>query len=257
MKHSRAGSLLLRAALLMLIAPAAFAQQFSVAVFSKTASWHHESINEAVTGVRELGKLHHFDVFWTEDPNRLFQDEMLKKYAVVMFLLTTGDVLNDEQQAVFQRYIRGGGGFVGVHSAADTEHRWPWYNQMLGHMFVRHPAIQTATVKVESRDFPGMERFASRFLATEEWYEFDASRAPGLRYLLSVDESTYEPSKERRAEASKLPLHPISWYQPYDGGRAFYTALGHLPGTYADPLFMHHLYGGLYWAATGKGLTSP
>ncbi len=254
MKHSRAWLLTLLGCLL---APAALAQQFSVAVFSKTAGWHHESINEGVTAVRELGKLHHFDVFWTEDPNRLFKDEMLGKYQVVMFLLTTGDALNDEQQASFERYIRGGGGFVGVHSAADTEYQWPWYNQMLGHMFVRHPAIQTAMVKVESRDFPGMERFAQRFLATEEWYEFDASRSPGLRYLLSVDESTYQPSEARRAEAKKVPLHPISWYQPYDGGRAFYTALGHLPATYSDPFFTHHLYGGIYWAATGKGLNPP
>lgn len=254
MKHSRAWLPLLLGCLL---APAAFAQQFSVAVFSQTAGWHHESINEGVTAVRELGKLHHFDVFWTEDPERLFNDEVLSKYAVVMFLLTTGDVLNLEQQATFERFIRRSGGFVGVHSAADTEYKWPWYNKMLGHMFVRHPEIQTATVKVESRDFPGMERFAPRFLATEEWYEFDASRSPGLRYLLSVDESTYEPSKERRAEAKSTPFHPISWYQPYDGGRAFYTALGHLPATYSDAFFLHHLYGGIYWAATGKGLKSP
>jgi type 1 glutamine amidotransferase len=254
MKYSRVFLLTLLGCLL---APAAFAQQFAVAVFSKTSTWHHESILEGVTAVRELGKLHHFDVFWTEDPNRLFKDEMLSKYQAVMFLLTTGDVLNDEQKAVFQRYIRSGRGFVGVHSAADTEHKWPWYNQMLGHMFVTHPAIQTATVNVEGRDFPGMERFAPRFLHTEEWYEFDASRSPMLKYLLSVDDSTYQPSEKRRAEAKTAPFHPISWYQPYDGGRAFYTALGHLPGTYSEPLFLHHLYGGIYWAATGKGIKSP
>ena len=254
MNHFRAGLLVV---LGCLIAPLTFAQQFSVAVFSKTAGWHHEAINEAVTGIRELGKLHHFDVFWTEDPNRLFKDEELSKHAVVMFLLTTGDALNDEQQATFERYIRGGRGFVGVHSAADTEYRWPWYTRMVGHMFRRHPAIQTAMVNVESRDFPGMERFAQRFLATEEWYEFDAARSPALKYLLSVDESTYQPTEPRRAEAKTMPLHPISWYQPYDGGRAFYTALGHLSATYSDPFFMHHLYGGIYWAATGKGVTQP
>src|SRR5690606_31747483 len=130
MKHSSAWVSTLLACLL---APAAFAQQFSVAVFSKTAGWHHESINEAVTAVRKLGQLHHFEVFWTEDPARLFNDEMLAKHSAVMFLLTTGDVLNDEQQAVFERYIRRGGGFVGVHSAADTEYQWPWYTKMLGH----------------------------------------------------------------------------------------------------------------------------
>lgn len=242
-----------------LIAPLALAaQQFSIAVFSKTESWHHESINEGVIAVRELGKLHNFEVFWTEDPKRLFKESELSKHAAVMFLNTTGDVLNDEQKAMFERYIRAGHGFVGVHSAADTEHQWPWYNKMLGHMFVRHPAvIQTATLNVESRAFPGMERFAPRFLETEEWYEFDAARSPSLKYLLSVDESTYEPSEQRRAEAKSVPFHPTSWYQPYDGGRAFYTALGHLPATYSDPFFTHHLYGGIYWAATGKGVTKP
>ncbi|MET0535067.1 MAG: ThuA domain-containing protein [Steroidobacter sp.] len=234
--------------------PAAHAQQFSVAVFSKAAGWHHESILEGVTAVRGLGKQHHFDVFWTEDPRRIFTDQEIAKYAAVIFLNTTGDALNDEQQAVFERYIRGGKGYVGVHSAADTEYQWPWYTKMLGHMFRMHPAIQSAMVNVESRDFPGMERFASRFLTTEEWYEFDASRSPGLRYLLSVDDSTYQPSEQRRKEMATVPLHPISWYHQYDGGRAFYTALGHLPATYSDQQFLHHLYGGIYWAATGKGL---
>ena len=245
---------LLLAALACVASSAAHAQQFSAAVFSKTATWHHESILEAVTAVRALGGQHHFEVFWSEDPKRIFTEEMIAKHAVVIFLLTTGDALNDEQQAVFERYIRRGGGYVGVHSAADTEHQWPWYNKMLGHMFLRHPAIQTAMVNVENRDFPGMERFASRFLTTEEWYEFDASRSPGLRYLLSVDESTYEQSAQRRKEAATVPFHPIAWYHPYDGGRAFYTALGHLPATYSDQQFLHHLYGGIYWAATGKGL---
>ncbi len=103
MKHLRTWLL---AVLGCLIAPVALAQQFSVAVFSKTAGWHHESINEGVTAIRELGKLHHFEVFWTEDPNRLFKDEELSKHAAVVFLLTTGDALNDEQQATFERYIR-------------------------------------------------------------------------------------------------------------------------------------------------------
>ncbi|MBM0106263.1 ThuA domain-containing protein [Steroidobacter sp. S1-65] len=257
MKQLQIGLSLLAGVLGCSIAPGAMAQQFSVAVYSRTGGWHHESILEAVSAIRELGKLHHFEVFWTEDPNRLFKHDLLARHAAVIFALTTGDVLNDEQQAIFQRYIRNGGGFVGVHSAADTEYQWPWYNKMLGHMFVRHPAIQTATVKVESRDFPGMERFAPRFLATEEWYEFDASRSPDLKYLLSVDESTYQTSEQRRAEAKKAPFHPISWYQSYDGGRAFYTALGHLPATYSDQQFLHHLYGGIYWAATGKGLKTP
>ena len=228
------------------------AQQFNALLFSKTAGWHHDSGNAGVTAIQALAKLHHFDVFWTEDANRVFKDEELAKYQVVIFLLTTGDVLNAEQQAAFERFIRAGGGYVGIHSASDTEYDWPWYTKMVGHMFRGHPAVQTAMINVEDSNFPGMDRFPSKFLFTEEWYEFDASRSNDLRYLLSVDESTYEP--KQRAEPGKI--HPISWYHLYDGGRAFYTALGHLPATYSDARFMHHMYGGIYWAAKGKGLAS-
>jgi type 1 glutamine amidotransferase len=244
---------LLTIALGCMLSPAGHAEQFSVALFSKTAGWHHESGLEGVTAIRELGKLHHFNVYWTEDASRLFTDESLAKHQAVIFLLTTGDVLDANQQAAFERYIRRGGGYVGIHSAADTEHQWPWYTKLLGHMFRTHPAIQTAAINVESRDFPGMDRFPARFLATEEIYEFDVSRSPSLKYLLSVDESTYQPSPQRQKEAATQPFHPLSWYHNYDGGRAFYTALGHLPATYSDQQFMHHVFGGIYWAATGKG----
>src|SRR6185503_4026300 len=109
-------------------------EQFSVLLFSKTAGWHHESIHEGVDAIRHLGQLHDFNVFWTEDANRVFKDEELKKYKAVIFLSTTGDILNDDQQAAFERYIKAGGGFVGIHAAADTEYEWPWYNKMVGHM---------------------------------------------------------------------------------------------------------------------------
>jgi len=232
-------------------------EQFSVLLFTKTACWHHESINEGVEAIRKLGQLHDFNVFWTEDANRVFKDEELKKYKVVIFLSTTGDILNDEQQAAFERYIKAGGGFVGIHAAADTEYGWPWYNKMVGHMFHIHPLVQTATIKVEDPNFPGMDRFPKRFLWTDEWYEFDAARSK-LHYLLSVDEKTYKPyakwdTKEGKGMGS---FHPLAWYQEYDGGRAFYTALGHLPAAYSDASFLHHIYGGIYWAATGNGFTA-
>ena len=236
---------------------AARAEQFSVALFTKTAGWHHESINEGVQAVRALGALHDFKVFWTEDPTRVFKDEELKKYKAVIFLSTTGDALNDDQQAAFERYIKAGGGFVGIHAAADTEYDWPWYTKMVGHMFHIHPAVQTATMKVENANFPGMDRFAKRFLFTEEWYEYDAPRSK-LNYLLSVDEKTFKPYAKWGPKEGKGMgnFHPIAWYQEYDGGRAFYTGLGHLPATYSDANFLHHMYGGIYWAATGNGFTA-
>lgn len=246
----------LLAAILALACNCVQAAQFNVLVFSKTGGWHHESIPAGVEAIRDLGKLHDFTVFWTEDPNRVFNDKELSKYQAVVFLLTTGDILNNEQKAVFERYIKAGGGYVGVHSASDTEFNWAWYTRLVGHMFYVHPAVQTAVLKVEERNFPGMERFAPRTLFTEEWYELTPAKSDKLKYLLTVDESTYKvatnwPGKQDAKGMGKF--HPISWYQNYDGGRSFYTALGHLPATYTDPIFRHHLYGGIYWAATGIG----
>ncbi|HEX5161306.1 MAG TPA: ThuA domain-containing protein [Gemmatimonadaceae bacterium] len=251
--------LLLLPILGLLATTAARAEQFSVALFTKTAGWHHESINEGVIAIRQLAALHDFKVFWTEDPTRVFKDEELKKYKAVIFLSTTGDALNDEQQAAFERYIKAGGGFVGIHAAADTEYGWPWYTKMVGHMFKIHPAVQTATIQVEDYNFPGMDRFAKRFLATEEWYQYDASRSKDLHYLLTVDEKTYKTAANwgPRGEGKGMgDFHPIAWYQQYDGGRAFYTGLGHLPATWSDNQFLHHVYGGIYWAATGNGFSA-
>ena len=234
----------------------AHAEQFKVLLFSKTAGWHHDAINDGVTAIRQLGKQHDFDVFWTEDANRVINDKELAKYKVVVFLCTTGDIFNDEQQAAFERYIKAGGGWVGIHSGgSDTEYDWAWFAKMVGYNFHIHPAPQTATVKVEDRNFPGMDRFAQRFLWTDEWYQFGEAHSDKLHFLLSVDESTYNPKADWGAKKGEGmgAFHPISWYQEYDGGRAFYTALGHIPASYSDANFLHHIYGGIYWAATGKG----
>jgi type 1 glutamine amidotransferase len=255
MKHYRLLLVLLVGSLATSVARA---EQFSVLLFSKTAGWHHESILEGVVAIRDLGKLHDFKVFWTEDASRVFKDEELKKYKAVIFLSTTGDALNDLQQAAFERYIKAGGGFVGIHAAADTEYKWDWYTKMVGHMFKIHPEVQSAVLEVKDANFPGMDRFPKRFLFTEEWYQYDASRSDKLHYLLTVDEKTYKPHAKWGPNEGKGmgDFHPIAWYQEYDGGRAFYTGLGHLPATFSDAAFMHHVYGGIYWAATGNGFSA-
>ena len=241
--------------LLLLCSGVATAAQFNVLLFTKMNGFHHESVNEGVTAMRALAARHNFTVDWQEDAT-VFNDENLKKYQAVVFLLTTGDILNDEQQAAMERFIQSGKGYVGIHSASDTEYDWDWYTKMVGRTFHIHPEIQTAELKVLKRNFPGLERMPDEFLWTDEWYEFGAERIKGLNYILAVDESSYDPKADwgHVAGTGMGKFHPVAWYHEYDGGRAFYTALGHMPATYSDKVFLEHIYGGLYWAATGKGL---
>ncbi|MET0392525.1 MAG: ThuA domain-containing protein [Chitinophagaceae bacterium] len=233
--------------------PAAAQKQFKVLLFTKTNGFHHESIHEGVDAIRALAAQHYFDVEWHEDPTR-FNDKFLEQFRVIIFLNTTGDILNAEQQQAFEKFIRAGKGFVGIHSASDTEYDWDWYTKLVGHMFVIHPAIQTAKLKIVNKDFPGLQGFSDGQLWTDEWYEFSAAKTAGLNYILAVDETTYNAKVqwgEKKGEGMGS-FHPLAWYHDYDGGRAFYTALGHVSANYSDPAFLNHLYGGIYWAATGK-----
>jgi type 1 glutamine amidotransferase len=240
----------------LLMSGIASAEQFKVLLFTKTNGWHHKSINEGVDAMREMALKHHFLVDWHEDPS-VFNDANLKQYHAIVFLLTSGDILNDDQQRAMERFIQSGKGFVGVHSASDTEYDWDWYTRMVGRTFHIHPEIQTAQMEVLDAKFPGMERMPAKFWWTDEFYEFGAERIEGLNYILAIDENTYAPAADWGHVAGKGmgDLHPMAWYHEYDGGRAFYTALGHMPATYSDRLFLEHVYGGLYWAATGKGLS--
>ncbi len=242
--------------LLAALVTSAGAAQFKALMITKTDGWHHDSIGAAVPAMQDLAQLHDFNLVW---PNTLgvLSDDGLKDVQVIVFLLCTGDILNDEQQAAVERFVQRGGGIVGIHSGGtDTEYDWDWWTKGMGHMFHIHPAVQTATVEVLEPNFPGMDRFAPRFLFTEEWYEFDAPRTQDLKYLLAVDETTYAPAANwgpNKQGKGMGDFHPMSWFHEYDGGRLFYTAFGHLPATYGDANFMHHVYGGIYWAATGKG----
>jgi len=218
------------------------AEQFKALLFSKTAGWHHESILAGVTAIRQLGQKHDFDVFWTEDANRVINDRELAKYKVVIFLCTTGDIFNAEQQAAFERYIRKGGGFVGIHSASDTEYDWAWYGGLVGAYFREHPAVQTASVVVEDAEHPATRQLPNPWPRNDEWYAFQSNPRSKVHVLLSLDEQSYQPGT-----ANMDGDHPIAWCHEYDGGRAFYTALGHTDESYADPLFMGHLAGAVSW----------
>ena len=235
------------------------AQQFRAFLFTKTDGFHHESINEGVRAMKTLAARHNFSLSWNEDAAKL-NDNDLRNFDVIIFLNTTENILNEEQQAAMERFIRAGKGFVGIHSASDTEYDWPWYNQLVGRMFHIHPQPQTAMLEVVDDNFPGMEVFPQRFMFTDEWYEFKKEvYSTDLQVLLSIDEDTYDTSVNwgNKSGEGMGAGHPISWYQYFDGGRSFYTALGHIPAVFEDPWFLRHVYGGIYWAATGKGIHKP
>jgi len=231
--------------------------QFDVLVFSKTTGYRHDSILEGVEAIRLLGQKHHFGVTWTEDAS-IFKAEELKKYQVVVFLNNSDDIFNEDQKQAFKQFINNGGGFVGIHAATATEFKWEWYGKLLGRFFEIHPKIQTAVMKVVDKNFPATFHLPDHWLWTEEWYEFQEPLVEDLHVLITVDESTYDPKVTWEHTNQKSDgmgaFHPIAWYHEFDGGRSFYTALGHIGVAYKDPLFLEHIYGGIFWAATGIGI---
>jgi cytochrome c len=219
-----------------------------VLVFTKTAGFRHPSIPVAAQAVRELGAQNGFAVDATEDGSA-FSDANLARYDAVVFLMTTGDVLDTRQQLAFQRFIRAGGGFAGVHAAADTEHDWAWYGRLLGAYFKDHPQIQQGVIKVENARHPSTVGLPRRWTRSDEWYNFVRNPRGAVRVLATLDERTYSPGVGAMGRD-----HPIAWSHPYQGGRAWYTAGGHTDESYSEPLFRKHLLGGIRYAA---GLTPP
>ncbi|HKH61022.1 MAG TPA: ThuA domain-containing protein [Flavitalea sp.] len=228
-------------------------KQFKALLVTTTKGWHHESLHAGVLALQDLGKKNFFDVVLFENPNG-FTDKYVEQFQVIIFLNTTGDIFDSAQQKVMERFIQSGKGYVGIHSASDTEYDWEWYTKLVGRMFHIHPAIQTARMNVIDTKFPGLQGFTGNKLFTDEWYEFGPEKTSGLNYILAIDESSYNAKVQWGAKKGEGmgQLHPVAWYHNYDGGRAFYTALGHVPTIFSDPIYLNHLYSGIFWAATGR-----
>ncbi|MGB9997681.1 lectin [Streptomyces pseudogriseolus] len=214
---------------------------YRILVFSRTAGFRHSSIDEGVTALRDLGAANNFTVDATEDP-AAFTTANLARYRAVVFLSTTGDVLGSAQEAALEQYMGSGGGYVGVHAAADTEYDWPFYAGLAGALFQSHPAIQPATVEVEDRAHDATAHLGPTWQRTDEWYNYRTNPRTTAHVLASLDESSY-------SGGSMSGDHPIAWCKDYAGGRAFYTGGGHTEESYADPAFRRHLLGGIRWAA--------
>ncbi|HEY6725206.1 MAG TPA: ThuA domain-containing protein, partial [Polyangiaceae bacterium] len=182
--------------------------------------------------------------FAASEDATVFSDAGLAPYNVLVMLSPTGDILDAAQQAAFERYIRAGNGYVGIHAASDTEFDWPWYGALVGAFFDVHPDIQQATLIVEDRAHPSTAHLSETWVRTDEWYGFRTNPRPDVTVLISIDEESYD-----AGESEMDGDHPIAWYHEYEGGRSFYTALGHTSESYSEPEFMAHLKGGIEWAA--------
>ncbi len=210
-----------------------------ILVFSKTTGFRHSSIPNGKAAIQKLGLENDFDVDTTEDANS-FTEENLKKYSAIVFLNTTGDVLNNQQEIAMERFIQAGGGFAGVHSATDTEYDWAWYTDLVGAQFLSHPSIQPAKIMVVDTTNVATKHLPAVWERTDEWYNFKRFNKD-VKVLLKIDETSYNGGTMGND-------HPMAWYHEYDGGRAFYTELGHVEASYTDSLYLKHLLGGIEYA---------
>lgn len=219
----------------------------AILVFSKTAGFRHESIESGIEALKKIGAEHSYRVEATEDAS-VFNDESLAGFNAVVFLNTTGDILNKQQQNDFERFIQAGGGFVGIHAATDTEYSWPWYNGLVGAYFTSHPNnpnVRTADFDAIDHNHPAMDSFPDRFSMTDEFYNFRSIKRDDINVLIKIDETSYEGGENDND-------HPMSWYHEYDGGRSFYTALGHTNEMFEHPLFVKHLEGAIFYVLGGE-----
>jgi type 1 glutamine amidotransferase len=223
--------------------------RFRVLVFTKTTGFRHDSIPAGIAAIRRLGREHRFAVDQTED-ERAFTDRNLARYAALVFLSTTGEpIAGADHRRALQRYIRGGGGFLGIHAASDSFERWPWYVGLVGASFRRHaPGTSAAHVLVEDPRTPATRGLPRVWRRVDEWYAFRSNPRGRVHVLATLDERTYDPPRSAAMGAD----HPIAWCHRYDGGRSVYTAMGHTSGSYREPLFAAHLLGAVEMAA-GRG----
>ncbi len=215
--------------------------RYRVLVFTRTTGFRHESIPAGVAAIRALGAERSFAVDTSEDPAALAADR-LPGYRVVIFCNTSGDVLDPGRRADFEAWVRGGGGFVGIHGAADTEYNWPFYGELIGAHFTDHPDVQPATVRVDDRGHPATAHLDPEWRRFDEWYNFRASVRPSARVLTSLDETSYR-------GGTMGADHPHSWCHRLDRGRAFYTGGGHTSESYSEIAFRTHLAGAIRWAS--------
>lgn len=223
--------------------------QEKILVFSKTAGFRHASIAKGQEFFKKLAEKEKYTITFSED-SEVFNEENLKTFNAVVFLNTTGDILNEAQQVAFERYIQAGGGFMGIHAATDTEYSWPWYNGLVGAYFASHPGknvsnVQEGEMTVLDKSHPSTRHMPEKFKRMDEFYDFKSLKKEQLNFLIRVDEKSYQ-------EGKMGDFHPMSWYQNYDGGKVFYTNFGHTDETFTEELSSKHIEEGLKTVLASK-----
>lgn len=218
--------------------------QKRVLVFSKTNGFRHKSIDSGKEMFKNMFSKDAFTITFSED-SLVFNKRFLAKIDVIVFLSTTGNILGTAQEEALMKYIHKGGGFVGIHAATDTELKWEWYVNMVGGAFKNHPKQQEATINIVNNDFEAMQHFGKTWLHFDEWYNFKAPINSNCVVLATVDETTYKGGTMNNQ-------HPVVWYQNYEGGRIFVTALGHTNETFAHQEFKKMIEKAVIWAGKKK-----
>lgn len=298
--HTRTRVAILVVLIMGLVVPTASAEQepevIDLLVFTETAGFRHGSIPAGMQMMEDLAAnetLASVDFTLTEVANSMgdgpapflptinyffgqanpshmianqtgpsaFTDENLANYDVVVWISNTGDVLNDDEQAAFERFIQNGGGYVGIHAAGDSDRDWDWYEDLSGGQFLSHPnGTPEATIDVEETQHVSTSHLPERWTRVDEWYNYQSNprsypcytnpeETCGVRVLMTMDESTYDNNATHLADD-----HPIAWCNEWDGGRAWYTGLGHTDASYTEPAFVSHVLGGVLTAANVEGL---
>jgi type 1 glutamine amidotransferase len=231
---------------------AVFAADKKVLVYTRNYTpdgkgYVHDNIATSVETIKKMGAENGFAVVASDDPKQ-FTDANLKQYNALVFSNSNNEAFeSDAQREAFQRYIRAGGGLVGIHSASGSERKYPYFWSVLGGKFVRHPKQQKFTVRVADKNHPATKELPATFEWTDECYYTD-NLNPGLKPLLVTDPAKLDDPQKATYPGDRFgDALPLSWYQKFDGGRQYYTALGHNKADYANPILYKQILGGILW----------
>jgi type 1 glutamine amidotransferase len=252
--------------------PAKPQQPRKVLIWSRIPSsgYQHSSIPLAAKLIEELGKK---TGAWTSDTAwdlQAMSAQNLAQYDAIFLSSTTGDFLDDADQAATAArrkalldFIRGGKGIAGIHATGDSYHgspkevaggaeTWPEWDRIIGGYFKFHWSYPTPiTVKLDDPSNPINAPFKGRsFNVNDEIYTFAGWRRDNVHVLMSIDYDNMSDADRGREQLPRADHdYALAWVRPEGKGRLFYQALGHHESLYYnDPAFLQHIVAGMQYA---------